>query len=684
MTKPTIDVAKLHFLGSVEYAQHNFARLKPVLYSEGGRRWDGFANAAWFPNEGLVFSVHADLRYAPHDSLWTFRVTANPRGEAADKDTWSAVQAKPAIELLVGLEPLDIEALRTRVTEQGLALPYVGKGGVGVPELDGRWVVLPEMQRDGDDQWRPASSANLKHLKVLIGAPEELCGLATQSGHYLLPPVSSSSGESRNWLPPMQFLETLASDLKRWVPHGAQKGKAHAAAQALRELAPYMSSLAALKVGDAKVAIARATNLAEAAETITGAAETILDLVVEQEPFKSAVAARRDEIDSELQAEALKAVEATEGAARDRLLAEHADLRDAIETSRATLAELEAKVTKFRAQVDALGEARVENIEALHGQIDAMLERAASEPARLLAEWIGVSGFVVGSLGGRDASEVVATPETTATLAVVHEPIAAEDLGLALTKASPAFREGDPPLLIIDAAIRARELPVLIGPLAREFAEAWLSVAGGSPLAILTDPTLLSVRELTPMGQRGERAPLAEAFARARASMAPVIVLLDDLDPAAASFWLPDLARCLRHPERHGFPPNLHFVALIEADPRHMGLTRARASELFPMTLYDCDSTGAAPVLPAAPKALPRHLFCDPLGDGQWPSRVAAFEKSLGVTHTHDKARALAASLAVYLRRGKGSDNSVLAPGSLEGQLDRAARLLVRDFDGVS
>lgn len=684
MTKAAIDIAKFHFLGAVDYAQHNFARLKPVLYSENGRRWDGLADRAWFPHEGLVFSVQVDLRYAPHDSLWTFRITANPRGEATDKDVWSAVQARPAVELLVGLEPLDIEALRVRVTEEGLAAPYVGKGGVGVPELEGRWVILPELQRDADGRTRPASTVNLKHLKVLVGAPEDLCGFATPSGHYLLPAIASASGESRNWLPPAQFLETLAGDLRRWVPHGPQRSKAHAAAQALRELAPHMSSLAALKADDAKVAISRATNLAEAAETITGAAETILDLVVTHEPFKSALATRRDEIERDLEVEVRKAIEAVEGAARDRLVAEQADLREAIEASRQTLGELEARIAKLKAQAEALGEVRAENIEALHGQIDAMLERAASEPARLLAEWIGVSGFVVGSLGGgRDTAEP-ASVEASATPVSAHQTIPSEDLGLALIKASPASREGDPPLLIMDAAIRARELPVLIGPLAREFAEAWLGVAGGSPLAMLTDPTLLSARDLTPMGQRGERAPLAEAFARARTGSAPVIVLLDDLDPAAAAFWLPDLARCQRHPERHGFPANLHFMALIEADPRQMGLTRARASELFPMTFYDCDPAGAAPVLPDTPFALPRHLFCDPLGDGQWPSRVAAFERSLGVTHDHDKARALAASLAVHLRRGKGVDVSAIPPGSLEGQLDRAARLLVRDFDGVS
>ena len=55
MIKPVPnDASRYYFLGCVEYAQHNFARLKPLLYSETGRAWEGLADRAWFPNEGLL------------------------------------------------------------------------------------------------------------------------------------------------------------------------------------------------------------------------------------------------------------------------------------------------------------------------------------------------------------------------------------------------------------------------------------------------------------------------------------------------------------------------------------------------------------------------------------------------------------------------------------------------------
>lgn len=681
MTKTPSEVAKLHFLGAVDYAQHNFARLRPLLYSESGRVWDGLAERSWFPHEGLVFTHHADLRWSAQNSLWTFRLAPNAKGEAVEKDVWSAVQAKPAIELLVGIEPEDIEASRIRAMETGLAQVPVGKGGVAVPELYERWIVIPELEREEDGQARPSPTINLKHLKVLVGSPEEICGRATPGGQYALPPIPRQSGEARNWQPPNQFLETLAQDLRRWVGHGPHRAKAQAAAQALRDLAPHLSGIAALKAEDAKIAIARAHNLTDAAETITGAAEVILDLVVHQEPFKASIAERRRVLELELETEALRAVEQVEGAARDRLRTEQAALRSEIEAGQVLLGQLKAEISILTDQTQKLRDSRVENVDSLHAEVDAILERAATEPARMLAEWIGVTGFVVCNSGVREGG---APPADSVPIPVSEvedsNVIAPEVLGAALFRASPASGEGDPPLPIIDAALRARELPVLIGPMAREFAEAWLSVAGGDPIGVPTDPTLLSLMDLTPRGQRGEHAPLAEAFARAASRPEPVIVLLDDLDPAAASFWLPDLARCLRHPGRFGFPANLHVLAVIEADPAQMSLTRARASELFPLTFEGFDAHGITPTFPERPHNLPHHLFCNPATDGQWPGRVAAFERSLGFTFQPEKARSLAAEFAGYLRSGKVAEPKAksISAERLEARLDRAAQCLIR------
>jgi hypothetical protein len=681
VTKTETEITKYHFVGCVDYAQHNFARLKPLLYSETGRHWDGLAERAWFPNEGLVFTVQGDLKYAQTGSLWLFRLGRNPRGDAIEKDVFSALQVKPAVELMIGMAPLDIEALRRFVCEEGFVGSPTGKSGAAVSELNDRWVVIPEIQRDEQGRGRPTPTLNLKHLKVLVGTPEEVCGIATPGGQFVLPPIPSASGETRNWLPPAQFLDTLAADLKRWAPHGPQRAKASAAANALRELAPQMAGLSALKAEDAKVAMARATNLTEAAETITGAAETILGLIVDQEPFKAEIERRRAEINVELETEALAAVEQKEGAARDRLLAEQASLRAEIGAGNARLETLRAEILALEAEAQTARSARSENVEALDAQVDALVQRAATEPAKMLADWIGVSGFVVGGMGGEqephprvDANEPPPAPEAPNQDPTTSRPLAKEDLGPLLFTASPATNPGSPRLLIIDAALRARELPVLVGPFAREFAESWLSVAGGpAPVTVLTDPTLLSLMDLTPGGARGDKAPLREAFARAAATEEPVIVLLDDLDPAAASFWLPELARAQRHPRRYGFPPNLLFLAVVEADPSQMSLTRLRAGELFPLAFDDCDPNDAAPDTPASPFSLTSALVVAPTASTSWPARVEAFEASLKFTFKSEDAKSLAAGLAAFLQYCKGGGATPGAETPLAGLLSKAA-----------
>ena len=689
MIKPVPnDATKYYFLGCVEYAQHNFARLKPLLYSQSGRAWEGVADRAWFPNEGLVFTIQPDLRYAQPGSLWTFKTTPNARGEAVEKDVYAPIQLKPAIELLTGIEPADIESLRRRVIADGVTGLPLGKGGIAVPELGDKWVVLPELTRDEEGRGRPSPSFNLKYIKVLAGTPEELCGLSTPSGKFVLPPIPKASDEGRNWLPPAQFLESLASDLKRWAPYGPQRVKAHAAAQALRDLAPHLVGVSALRADDAKVAMARATNLTEAAETVTAAAATIIELIVEQEPFKAEINRRRQEIEADLENEALRAVEELEGAARNRLLAQQAQAQTDLKDAQARLRDLQTEIRSLEEKANSLSTNQADKVEAMQAQVDALLERAASEPARLLAEWIGVSGFVNGSTGsGREpeAGAGKATMDPAPPPVAVASPIAREALGPSLFQASPARNKGEPRLLIIDAALRARELPVLIGPLAREFAEAWLAVLGGAmPLVLMTDPTLLSVMDLVPDGPRGERAPLAAAFLRARAQASPVIVLIDDLDPAAAGFWLPELARCQRHPDRYGFPTNIHFLALIEADSMQMNLTQARVGELFPLVFGDCDPVNASPELPATPFALAIDLVQAPTASTAWPARVSMFESALSASFPPDRARFLAAGLAGFLRHCKGAALPPNADDELGTLLVNAALPLVRKGQGVN
>lgn len=687
MTKgANLDVTKYHFLGVVSYAQHNFARLRPLLYSETGRTWDGPTQRGWFPHEDLVYNVDRELHYATN-TFWTFRLKPNPKFEPG-KDVFIAVHTRPAVEVLAAMEPLDAETLRIAVTETGLAEGPNNKAGVCAPEVGGRWVLTPELSRQADGRWRPTSGQDLKHLRMLEGDPTALCGLSTQDQRFFLPPIVPAIGDIRDWTPPEPFLEELSVNLRRWAPYGVHRARFQAAAQALRELLPHLGAVSGNGAAEAKAATARAVDLVLDGLTLTSATEDILALIVEQEPFKREIEERRARLDADWEAEALRAVAEVEGAARDKLLADQRRIEGEIAAESARLAVLRGEIAAQEAAGQEELERRAADMAALEREVDALLARAAAEPAKLLAEWIGASGFVVSGAAATEPAPAARSPiETSPPPAELEagstQPVSNIEpgaLGAALFKASPATGKGEPWLLMIDAALRARELPVLMGPMAREFAEAWLAVAGGpSPPVLLSDPTLLSLADLMPGGARGQNAPLVSAFDRARREPErAVVALLDDLDPAAAGFWLPELARCQRQPERYGFPSNLLFLAIVEADPSGMGLSLARAGELFPLAIDVGDERAPTGVLPETPLGLSLSMIAPGKRSAGWRDRVASFEQSLAATYPADRIAELSAQLDEFLRYAKGGGDQPQPSDALGSRLTRGAIHIVR------
>jgi hypothetical protein len=217
----------------------------------------------------------------------------------------------------------------------------------------------------------------------------------------------------------------------------------------------------------------------------------------------------------------------------DGLIRESAELRRLIEIVEQEQELLRAGVERLTKQRDRSETAAEEAQALMSARFDQITDRASSLE-------VGVGSLTEAVQGAQAAAEAASVavaqirltldaPSPTTAPATGARPVIAVPppmailtpglLGTALFKAAPAGNDGQPRLLVIDAAVRARELPLLMGPLAREFAEAWIGIAGGpDPIVLLTDPTLLSLEELTPSGSRGGRAPLARAFARAAAT----------------------------------------------------------------------------------------------------------------------------------------------------------------------
>lgn len=672
-----IDVSKCHFLGEVEYAQHNFARLRPLLYSIDGRAWTGAADRAWFPQIGLVFSIATELRFAPSGSMWVFQVRPNERG--AGEDAFITLQAKPATRFLTELDPMPTESLRALATIDGFDAKAT-QGGILFPEAEDRWVLAPEFERCADDRARVTNTRVLGHLRVLEGTLEALAGKPTNDGRWFLPVIHSGHGSDvRNWRPPGELAAQIATDLRRWLPHAPHKARAAAAASALRDLAPVLDTISATRSVEVRAALDRVLALSEDAEALTGSIDQLVDALLASPAIATAIEAEKLAIRRDLEALALESAERLEAEARARLTIEQAEMREALARDQASLDAIRREITSGEASLEDLRRRQRGETAAFTKSLEALITRARKEPAAYAAEWLGKLGVDKGLMGASVAAEADSVSLANLT---EYDLIPEAELGRALMTANPIRNDGLPRFLVMDTAIRAREMVVGLGPKARDVIEMWLAAfAPNWIVARAADPSLLALDDLLPTGPRGATAPLAAAIAQAKAVPERAIVaLLDDVDPVAGAFWLPQAARAARCPVAHGLPPNLILIALIEGEPSKLGLSLTRVGELFPLAFDDVEVvvTRSAEVLP---REIGLELFRPPLLRNGVGERVAAMRAAADPVFAEDDAQSLHDEFRIYLHWTKYGATKPAADFRVAGALSNAATMTRKGED---
>lgn len=677
-----VDVLKCHLLGEVEYAQHNFARLRPLLYSLDGRSWAGPAERSWFPDAGLVFSLAPDLRFAPSGSLWTFQIKPNERLVAGEgKDVFMTIQVKPAARFMTELEPMAPEWLRILATVTGFD-PRSSTGGILLPEVDDRWVLVPECERGDDGLARVTNDRLLPHMRALEGTPEEIAGMATPDGRWVLPVINSGHGtEIRNWSPPAVLAQQIAADLRRWLPHAPHREKAAAAAQALREVAPHLTGISALRSIEVKAALSRVTDLAEDAEALTESVDSLVKALLSAPAIAREMEAEKAEMRRELEAQALESAERLEAEARERLLREQAEVSESLQRDREALMEVRGEIEAATGELEAVRKQHRAETTQFTKSLEALIARARTEPAAYAAEWLGRLGLRPGVDSPRTNAGLSAAVEPAVSVDGVPERVADGDLGRILSRVSPIRNDGLPRFLLMDAAIRARELVVGIGPGAREAIESWF-VEMVSLTAIIgaADPSILSFAELLPTGPRGTNAPLAAAIDLAsRFPDRPVVGLLDDVDVAAGGFWLPQTARAARQPQANGLPSNLFLIALVEGDPNALRMTPARAGELFPLRFDDTEPTGTA--ADPAVRELDSALFVPPLRTNARANRVRALRNAASRTFNEQDVERLSTGFDAFLKWAKLGGPPPATDMSAGRELIAAATMITKGND---
>jgi len=672
-----VDVLKCHFLGEVEYAQHNFARLRPLLYSVDGRAWTGVADRAWFPQIGLVFSIATELRFAPSGSMWVFQVRPNERG--AGEDAFITLQAKPATRFLTELDPMPSEALRALATIDGFDAK-AAQGGILFPEAEDRWVLASEFERGADDRARVTNTRALGHMRVLEGTLEALAGRPTNDGRWFLPVIHSSHGSDvRNWRPPGELAAQIATDLRRWMPHAPHKARAAAAASALRDLAPVLDTIPATRSLEVRAALDRVRALSEDAEALTGSVDQLVEALLASPAIATAIEAEKLAIRRDLEALALESAERLEAEARARLTTEQAQMREALARDQASLDAIRGEIASGEAAIEELRRRQRGETAAFTKSLEALIARARKEPAAYAAEWLGKLGVdqsLVGA-GGATAPD----PDPLFDLAE-HDLIPEVELGRALMAASPIRNDGLPRFLLMDAAIRARELVVGLGPKARDVIETWLAAfAPNWIVARAADPSLLALDDLLPTGPRAAAAPLAAAIARANAAPDRAIVaLLDDVDPVAGAFWLPQAARAGRCPAAHGLPPNLILIALIEGEPSKLAFSLTRVGELFPLAFDDVEAV-AARSADIVPREIGLELYRPPSLRNGVSERVTAMRAAADQIFSEEDAERLRDEFTAYLHWTKYGATKPAAEFRVAGALSNAATMTRKGED---
>ena len=675
---------KGQFLGEVEYAAQ-FARLKPLLYSLGGHAWEGEAKREWFPTEGLVFSVANELKFEHPGSLWIFRVMPNKRS-ADGPDKYSVTQHRRATRLLDDLAPMTPEEARRLATIDGIEAT-AGTCHLALPETDDHWVVAADLEQGDDGLWRVTGTA-LKRVKAYLGTPESLCGMPTPDGRFALPPSPPATTEFRNWQPPEALVVEIAKELPRWFHQAPLKDKAAQAARALRDLAPHFTELAASRPQEAQAALLRAASIANDAEALTGAADEITRVLADSEPFKAGLEAERAQIREEMEELALAEAQALAGEEHAKLTAESDSLRRDITHAETRVAEARDALATIETELAQARAEREGKLGGLEAEFSALMKRVEAKPAKALLEWVAASGFGPNlGVGPRTAgSEPALETNLGAAPDIAPERAGPKIRGSALLRAlhaiAPASQATNRERLEwMDAAVRARELPVLIGATARLYAEAWLGiVASDNARVVAADPTLLSLLDFTPEGSRGAQAPLARLFERCRRSPERLYVaLLDDPDTASAVFWLPEFARALRQPTRHGFPTNLAAVCVMSSPPSGLDLAGARAADLFPLVFEDGDGPNAPTDLGA--RELPSRLLAPELSLSGPTQRAAALAAAAAETFSEDDVTSLGDAFRAHLAAQLAGREPTGDATGLAAALAAATQLLTSNGD---
>jgi hypothetical protein len=588
------DPSQCVVLGRCSVAQPNYCRFDPLLLcTEGG--WEPVLDSnSMFPDAGKVFGIeHAAFNHGL-GGFWSFTIEENTRYEAGrGGDRLLARGLKPALQM-IDFSSVPLDDVRRELLEIGLSSSRA-RHGEAIVRLRGDVCIKATMSYEASTGLLRARFTRPEDLAVFRCRPDVAAGASVDGIQYVIPGREPYEVvDYIDWSADSEFLERTLKHIKRVVrTEGRANEFVTLGTDAIGRLGMYLNRLgppAGMRDPLHRMRVRLEAFLPKFQASVDDLA-AIVELLEAYRPVEFRISRdvenRKAELDSELRTRLEPLVRAEVEAEHETALADIHAIRREVEEAEAMRDDVASRVEIAKDELTALRRALREELAIVHDALaDAPAESltASNAIARRLAQRLSKTAMDLNILPpatppwGRSGSKTV-TPIGHVEL---RERLEAEahQAGISTTD-----------LFTLDALLRAGELVVLIEPHDRILLDTYADVvANGRIRKCVVDASIIGLDDLWRQPGSGSPTPLAKAWTAARAHPdETLVVVLEYLDAAPLSFWLPLLVTELGSPDR---PSNLLVVGTVMAsgNPRLEDL-RALWTSVVPLATIPSDDT---------------------------------------------------------------------------------------------
>jgi len=551
------------YLGRMEYANGDWARIRPLARLDSGV-WTSIRDTLQeFPDEGLAFVPPSiGLGHAKEGSFWTFLKERNVRA-VPGKDQFVVADVERAMPL-IDMSSQTLEETRVQLFEQGIQLPK---------EYGERAVVAVGASQYCSLAFEPTGGALRRAVPSaetvpLIGLPPAWLRSGAVEGQRFLPLSrlpELPTVRRVNWCDDSEFVERIFSRArKHFTQFGSKDGLP--GKEALQRIAR------ALEQGevffgngdDVEFEMERLKSqwpkLVDRFQSLEGVTAFLLDSELAKERIEEARqdAARKEEsrlrpiLEAQVRESLSKDIDAA-NERRENVLAAVREAQARLDLSREEMTrlqeahdELSSKAEETRRQVRAYSN-------NLRHQLQQLSPREVPFARAFLER---IEGLFEESHPHRLPTSV--PPWTSPIRNDEPQTLTLEELPESLQNRAESC--GLSSLAEIDAFARAGEVVLLVGRCVEQALEAYANtVCAGRMWTLALDPSFIGLDDL--WATAPERSPTGLAMAWSHAEAHPdeaVLVCLRAIDASPLHLWLPPLATALRS---RGRPRNLLVVA---------------------------------------------------------------------------------------------------------------------------